>query len=181
MPRTTTARRLCTVAASKGHKDVAELLLANKAEVNAKDNDGATPLHWAAHNGHKDVAELLLANKAEVNAKDNDGETPLHWAAAKGHKDVVELLLANGADANVKAKNGATPRSYATEKGYKEVVELLSRQEFSRQRLFHHGRRLFDFQLSRRQSRGQSACGHNRRDQMTPRWCRWMRPMIWRC
>ena len=78
MPRTTTARRLCTVAAINGHKDVAELLLANKAEVNAKDNNGVTPLHLAAFNGHKDVAELLLANKAEVNAKDNDGETPLH-------------------------------------------------------------------------------------------------------
>ena len=33
------------LAAVYGHKDVAELLLANKAEVNAKDNDGDTPLH----------------------------------------------------------------------------------------------------------------------------------------
>ena len=56
-------------AAAEGHKDVAELLLANKAEVNAKDNNGGTPLHDAAVKGHKDVAELLLANKAEVNAK----------------------------------------------------------------------------------------------------------------
>ena len=60
------------VAAGSGHKDVAELLLANKAEVNAKNNNGGTPLHWAASRGHKDVVELLLANKAEVNAKDNE-------------------------------------------------------------------------------------------------------------
>ena len=33
------------MAAGRGHKDVVELLLANKAEVNAKDNDGETPLH----------------------------------------------------------------------------------------------------------------------------------------
>ena len=65
-----------------GHKDLAELLLANKAEVNAKDNFGRTPLHYGGVFGHKDVAELLLANKAEVNAKDNDGETPLHMAVA---------------------------------------------------------------------------------------------------
>ena len=48
-------------AAEKGRKDVAELLLADKAEVNAKNKYGSTPLHWAAFGGHKDVAELLLA------------------------------------------------------------------------------------------------------------------------
>ena len=71
MPRTTTADAFALGGESEGHKDVAELLLANKAEVNAKDNNGWTPLHLAAPKGHKDVAELLLANKAEVNAKDN--------------------------------------------------------------------------------------------------------------
>ena len=39
-----------------------ELLLANKAEVNAKGNRDWTPLHAAATGGDGDVAELLLAN-----------------------------------------------------------------------------------------------------------------------
>jgi hypothetical protein len=56
-------------AAYRGHKDVVELLLASKADVNAKSKNGWTPLHEAAANGYKDVAELLLANKADVNAK----------------------------------------------------------------------------------------------------------------
>jgi len=73
-------------AASRGHKDVAELLLANKAGVDARDNHGQTPLHAAAIGGHKDLAELLLASKAEVNGKDNAGDTPLHLAAFYGHK-----------------------------------------------------------------------------------------------
>jgi len=82
--------------AGNDHKDVAELLLADKADVNAKDDTGWTPLHWAALEGHKGMAELLLANKADVNAKDNKGYTPLYYAADKGHQDVVELLRQHG-------------------------------------------------------------------------------------
>ena len=92
------------VAASKGHKDVAKLLMDYKADVNARKKYGDTPLHYAAH-GHKDVVELLLANKADVNAKDNIGYTPLHEAARNGCKDVVELLLANKADVNAKVQH----------------------------------------------------------------------------
>jgi ankyrin repeat protein len=64
--------------------------------VNAKTDNGLTPLHNAAVNGRKDVAELLLANKAEVNAKDNEGLTPMHYAAANGYRDVAELLRQHG-------------------------------------------------------------------------------------
>jgi ankyrin repeat protein len=113
------------LAAYEGHKDVAELLLAKGAEVNATDIDGSTPLHLAAYEGHKDMAELLLANKANVNARDNKGQTPLHEAAVKGYKDVVELLLANGADVNAKAGNGATPLHWAAFNEHRDVAEFL--------------------------------------------------------
>jgi cytohesin len=73
-----------------------ELLLANKADVNAKADNGGAPLHEAAYKGNREVAEVLLANKADVNAKDNAGNTPLHLAAASGNKDVAELLRHHG-------------------------------------------------------------------------------------
>ena len=108
------------VAAGAGHKDVAELLLAYKADVNATNNSNETPLHCAAMAGRKDVAELLLANKANVNARGNDlGWTPLHCAAKNGHKDVVELLLANGAGVDTRDNMGRTPLHWAT---IREVV-----------------------------------------------------------
>ena len=93
-------------AASHDHNDVVELLLANKAEVNATNNDGDTPLHAAAFKGHKDVAELLLANKADVNARDNYGWTALHTAVLNRHKDMAELLLASNADVNAQENVG---------------------------------------------------------------------------
>ena len=116
-------------AASHGHKNVVELLLANKAELNAKDNNGGTPLLYATAGGRGDVVQLLLANKAEVNAKDKGGMTPLHWAASMGHKDMAELLLTNKAEVNATNNLGVTPLHCATAGGYnvgfQAVAELL--------------------------------------------------------
>ena len=107
---------------------MAELLLANKADVNAKDKDGATPLFWAAKKGHKDVAELLLANRADVDARNNIDATPLHFAALRGHKDVAEWLLTSEADVDAKeSKYGQTPLDLAATGGHKDVAELLRR------------------------------------------------------
>ena len=60
--------------------------------MNARNEDGSTPLHVAAEAGHKAVAELLIAKGADVNATDKSGATPLQIATQKGHKDIVELL-----------------------------------------------------------------------------------------
>ena len=116
-------------AASYGHKNVVELLLANKAAVNAKDNNDGTPLLYATAGGRRDVVQLLLANKAEVNAKDKGGMTPLHLAASMGHKEMAELLLTNKAEVNATNNLGVTPLHYATAGGYnvgfQAVAELL--------------------------------------------------------
>jgi len=108
-------------AAQKGHKEITELLIANGADVNAKEEDGWTPLHYAALNGHKEIAELLIAKGADVNAKEEDGWTPLHYAAYGGHKETAELLIAKGADVNAKTNNGITPLDYAEG----EIADLL--------------------------------------------------------
>jgi hypothetical protein len=83
------------VASYFGHRDVVELLLEAKANVESKDTTyGRTPLAWAAWNGHEGVVELLLEAKANIESEDTEyGQTTLAWAARNGHKGVVKLLL----------------------------------------------------------------------------------------
>ena len=48
------------LAAENGHEDIADLLLAHKAFVNAKTKLGLTPLHLAAQNGSTHLVRLLV-------------------------------------------------------------------------------------------------------------------------
>ena len=82
--------------------------LAAGADVNATDEVGRTPLHYASANGHKEVAELLISKGVDLNAKDNnDGWIPLHYAVVNGQKVTAELLITKGADVNAKVESGS--------------------------------------------------------------------------
>ena len=59
------------------NKEVAELLITEGADVNAKNKAGITPLHGAVQTGNKEIAELLIDKGANVNVKEMDGGTPL--------------------------------------------------------------------------------------------------------
>jgi ankyrin repeat protein len=64
-------------AAYRGYKDIAELLLLNGANVDAKTNSGITPLHWAEQQGHREVAELLRAHGGHDSGSDFSAWNPL--------------------------------------------------------------------------------------------------------
>jgi tetratricopeptide (TPR) repeat protein len=136
-------RTLLHNAAIEGRKDVAGLLLASKADVNAIDNDGVTPLMNAAaetaggsrshQDGAKQVMELLLDNGANVNSRANSNGammTALHYAVFNvgqhNRVDVVELLLSKGADVSARTSpDGVTPLALAASGGLTDIVELL--------------------------------------------------------
>ena len=97
--------------------------------MDARDGDGATPLHNAALSGQRDVAALLLDRGANREARDNEnGATPLYHAAAWGRTAMVELLLARGADRNARTRSGVTPAEAAEKNGFPETAKLLRQQ-----------------------------------------------------
>jgi ankyrin repeat protein len=139
-------------AAGEGRKKVAELLIANGADVDAS-SGGMTPLHKAATRGEKEIVELLITAGADVNAKINGVVTPLDWARIGRHTEISDLLrkhggksgaeysiqyaittgnieavkqhIAAGADVNAKTKRGDTPLDTAISRKHPEIVNLL--------------------------------------------------------
>ncbi len=71
---------------------MAQVLVENGADTEAKDQYGATALIIASADGHRGVVEALLKAKAEIGAEDRNGWTPLLWATSAGNAAVVELL-----------------------------------------------------------------------------------------
>ena len=98
--------------------------LAAGANVNAKNEQGQTPIHLAAKTRKvkKEITELLIANNADVNVKAVDGATPLHLVK---NKEVAELLIEKGADVNVKDRKGRTPLDFAVTGKRAETEELI--------------------------------------------------------
>jgi len=80
-------------ACRNGHTEVAEVLLARGADVNAKGILGGTALHWAAINGHKKTVAFLVANGADLSIRDAKFDsTPEGWAAEGQHDEIRNLL-----------------------------------------------------------------------------------------
>ena len=117
------------LAAFFGHKKIAELLIAHKADVDARSHNanGNTPLHAALAGNHKFVAALLIGHGADVNAADAQGWLPLHLAAANNNMDAITQLIAQGADVNAANGEAKTALSLATEKNHREAAALLRR------------------------------------------------------
>ena len=97
-------------AARKGYCRIANELLINHADVNAKNKKEETPLMVALQaspltGGHRKVIKELLNHHAEVNSQDEHGTTPLMTACYRGHYVIVKELLNHDANVNIQSKH----------------------------------------------------------------------------
>lgn len=82
-------------AARTNDRAKVERLVAQDADIEARDSDGETPLHEAAQANAREVAEWLITNGANVYAIDPCAETPLHEAARVNAREIAEWLAAH--------------------------------------------------------------------------------------
>jgi len=117
-------------AAGEGHAGVADLLLRiGMADIEAKDENGRTPLSWAARGGKKGVVRFLIDYGAHVNSVDSFGGTPLHHAAMRNASGVAGALLTRGANIEATDTSGWTALHHAASLGHLEVTgQLLLRR-----------------------------------------------------
>lgn len=132
-------------AAEGGHEEFAAFLLANGAEVDAKNHNDVTALFIAAQVGAASVVRLLMDKGADPNLRSTrDDVLPLYVACFEGHLDVVkELLLFHNAkeceeqggselpmsvnmvNAAGVGADGSTALMASCERGHKDIVEFL--------------------------------------------------------
>jgi len=107
------------MAAGHGRAEIAEVLISNGANINAKMDNGFTPLFVAIN---ADVAKVLISAGADIHAKTPIGSTPLFVAAQMGVAEIAEVLISNGANVSAKMDDGFTPLFVASNAGVAKVL-----------------------------------------------------------
>ena len=105
--------------------DVAVCLRAG-ADVSARDDDGRTPLHWAAASAvDATVLDALLAAGADSTVRTGNGDPVSHFAARNENLAVLQAVLAAGADPSARDDDGVTLLHEAATNENLAVIESL--------------------------------------------------------
>ena len=100
-------------------------LLSRIIESAAKDEDGATPMHYAAWGGHIAMVDHLRGLGQDIGAKNQYGATAMHYAAWGGHIAMVDHLRGLGQDIGAKDNNGMSVIHSAAWGGHIAMVDHL--------------------------------------------------------
>ena len=112
-------------AAAQADVELVRKLLAARADVNAADGNGTSPLHWAVWADDLRTVEELLRAGASATGANAFGVTPIYTAAERGNAPVIRRLLERGANANFTDRSGDTVLMAAVRSGSLDAVSAL--------------------------------------------------------
>uniref|UniRef100_A0A8C5KFT1 Notch 2 n=1 Tax=Jaculus jaculus TaxID=51337 RepID=A0A8C5KFT1_JACJA len=105
---------------------VFQILIRNRVtDLDARMNDGTTPLILAARLAVEGMVAELINCQADVNAVDDHGKSALHWAAAVNNVEATLVLLKNGANRDMQDNKEETPLFLAAREGSYEAAKIL--------------------------------------------------------
>jgi hypothetical protein len=96
-----------------GTERIVQILVKNRARIQARNTLGETALHLAAYYGHPKSVRILVKNGADVNAPDSQGNRPLHKTSCYAWTDIADFLIAAGADITAANQAGELPLTLA--------------------------------------------------------------------
>ena len=95
----------------------------NLGDINFRDENGFSALHYSCDEGNLKIVEILLKANCNCNIRTNDKKTPLHFTAIRGYFDISKLLIENGAVLNVYDNEKNTPLHYSSMNGHYELLK----------------------------------------------------------
>lgn len=86
--------------------DLARVVVEAGANINEKDRNGNTALHYCVYYKNYELADFLIKSGVDLDIQDNNGNTPLLLASYHSDKISSKLLIDNGSNKTIKNRNG---------------------------------------------------------------------------
>ena len=113
-------------SSARGDIEIVRTLLNARAEVNAKDRGGYTPILRALEKSNLEIADLLLARpEIDLNAQGASGVTVLMQYVGLNNDEMVRKVLDRGANVDLQDSDGDTSLHRAAQSGNVKILDLL--------------------------------------------------------
>ncbi|KAG1705622.1 hypothetical protein DVH05_003325 [Phytophthora capsici] len=107
---------------------VVELLVRFGADVNKRNHEGYSALHYAGNGDILDVAKYLVDSGAAMDAQDLKGKTPLHHCICEDNLLVANLLVSRGAQIDIVDGQSVSPLILAIRRCNLNMLQIILNQ-----------------------------------------------------